>query len=353
VAGLQEATQASRRDYLSRDRSWRVYFPANMRQDPVIWNPRVYQLVSAHEVKLSHGARIENPRGGLMRYRALWAPVVRLRQIATGYTFSMINVHLLRDAVNAGRRAPHVPRTFAVYVHQVRALKLLVAQQEQAGLPVYVAGDFNTGYAADRQVRLRRLPYHKLTHRRLIASWQGHKLTDYGTHMDTSCPRSKSHCGSYIDQIWAPMPSVSARDFVHEIHSDHYPITATYNIPQSAGFVAPMGTVGFQDTAVSSPEYNKPWQSRQNPMVFRLDGNLTQGFADVQVAPGGTAVEGQDFTLDDSSLYDEDLANDRVLVYTVPNTRSEPDKTFTLNLVNAFDTTVTQGVATGTILNDD
>jgi endonuclease/exonuclease/phosphatase family metal-dependent hydrolase len=353
VAGLQEAGAAPRRQYLDGDKSWRIYHPADLPQDPVIWNPRVYEFISAKEVKLSDATRVEANNGGTMPWKALWAPVVRLRQISTGYTFSVINVHLIRAAVNEGRRRKGVPLTYAVYVHQVKAVKATVLAEQEAGRQVYVTGDFNIGYAADRQVQMRKAPYHKLTHQHLVANWQGKKLNNYGTHIDDSCPPSKSHCGAYIDQIWAPTPAATATVYTHEIHSDHYPIMSTYTTPQSLAYTPPpTGTIGFQDTRMSSPEFNKPWQSRQNPMVFRLDGDRSHGFADVQVT-GGTAVKGEDFTIDDSSLYDNDPTNDRILVYTVPNTKRGPDKTFELSLVNPFDTTITQGVAVGTIVDDD
>jgi hypothetical protein len=352
VAGLQEAGAAPRRRYLDGDTSWRIYHPPSLPQDPVIWNPRAYELISAKQVKLSDATRVESRNGGTMPWKALWAPVVRLRQISTGYKFSVINVHLIRAAMNEGRPRKGVPLTYAVYVHQVKAVKAAVLNEQEHGWQVYVTGDFNIGYAADRQVQLHRAPYHKLSQRHLIANWQGQKLNSYGTHIDTSCPPSKSHCGAYIDQIWAPTPAATSRVFIHEIHSDHYPIMSTYTTPQSLSYVPPVGSVGFQDTALSSPEHNKPWQSRDDPMVFKLAGDLTHGFVDVQVT-GGTAVKGQDFTIDDSSLYDNDTTNDRILVYTVPNFDPGPDKTFELSLVNPFDTVVTAGVATGTIVDDD
>ncbi len=352
VAGLQEAGAAPRRQYLDGDKSWRIYHAADLPQDPVIWNPRVYELISAKEVKLSDAARVESNKGGTMPWKALWAPVVRLRQISTGYEFSVINVHLIRAAVNEGRPRKDAPLTYKVYVKQVKAVKAAVLNEQENGWQVYVTGDFNIGYAADRQVQLHKAPYHKLTRRHLIANWQGKRLNNYGTHIDESCPPSKSHCGAYIDQIWAPTPAASSTVFIHEIHSDHYPIMSTYVTPQSLDYVPPIGTVGFQDSRVSSPEYNKPWQSRQNPMVFKLNGDQSHGFVDVQVT-GGTAVKGDDFTVDDSSLYDNDPTNDRILVYTVPNTKRGPDKTFVLSLVNPFDTVITQGVATGTIVDDD
>src|SRR5262245_56758310 len=204
VAGLQESGGAPRRQYLDGDRSWRIYHPPGLPQDPVIWNPRVYQLVSAHQVKISDATRIEGNNGGLMRWKAAYVPVVRLRQISTGYVFSLVNVHLVGAAVNQGRKRPGCPRTFRLYVRQVRALKGVVRDEHSHGLPVYVTGDFNVGYAADRAIRNRRLPYHKMRSVNQVANWQGMKLNDFGTHIDSHCPRGKAHCGAYIDQIWAP-----------------------------------------------------------------------------------------------------------------------------------------------------
>ena len=297
VAGLQEAGGAPRRQYLDGDKSWRIYHPPGLPQDPVIWNPRVFEYVSAHEVKLSDATKVESHSGGLMHWKALWAPIVHLRQISTGYVFSLINVHLVRAAVNGGRPRPDTPRTYRLYVHQVRALQEAVKAERDKGLPVYVTGDFNVGYVADRTIEHPKLPYRRLTHMRMIANWQGHKLNNYGTHIDTSCPPGKSHCGAYIDQIWTSRQASRAHVYIHQIHSDHYPITSTYPVTPAAGYRAAPGTVGFADPTVRGPEWNKPWQSRQNPMVFRLQGNTRHGFVDVQVT-NGTAVEGRDFTVD-------------------------------------------------------
>jgi hypothetical protein len=353
VAGLQESGGASRRQYLDGDRSWRIYHPPSLPQDPVIWNPRVFELVSAHQVRLSRATKIEGNHGGLMHWKAMWAPVVHLRQISTGYVFSLINVHLVRAAVNEGRPRRSSPRTYRVYRHQVKALKATVRKEQERGLPVYVTGDFNVGYAADRVVRNRKLPYHRLTSVHLEANWKGKKLNKYGTHIDASCGNGKKYCGAYIDQIWAPEEAATSSVYIHQVHSDHYPIMSTYALrPTSSSYVAPSGTIGFAEDSVSGPEGDQPWQSRQHPLVFHLVGDMTHGFADVQVT-NGTAVEGRDFTVDTSSLYDDDDTNNQVVVTTIPNKRKEPDKTFTLTLVNPFDTTITQGTATGVITNDD
>ena len=220
-------------------------------------------------------------------------------------------------------------------------------------MPVYITGDYNVGYAADREVDNPKLPYHRLTSIHMEANWKGKKLNKYGTHIDTSCPKGRKYCGAYIDQIWAPVEATTSTVYIHEIHSDHYPIMSTYPVTgTSPSYVEPTGTIGFSTTNVTSPEWNKPWQSRQNPMVFKLVGDMSHGIADVQVT-NGTGVEGKDFTVDTSSLYDDDDSNNQVVVTTIPNFKREPDKTFTLTLTNPFDTTITQATATGTITNDD
>jgi hypothetical protein len=232
VAGLQEAGGAPRRRYLDGDRSWRIYHAPRLPQVPVIWNPRVYRLVSAHQVKLSDAATVEKAGQGLMHWKAAYAPVVRLRQISTGYVFTVINVHLIRGAVNQGRPRRDAPRTYRVYRHQVRAVKRAVRGERERGLPVYVTGDFNVGYVADREERVRKLPYHRLTSVHQVANWKHKRLNNYGTHIDTDCPKGKAHCGAYIDQIWGPTVAATSTVFTSVVHSDHYPIMSTYPIPR-------------------------------------------------------------------------------------------------------------------------
>jgi hypothetical protein len=351
VAGLQEAGGGNRREFLDGNRSWRIYHAPSLLQTPILWNPKVFELVSARQSKISDAARIDSPHG-TVPFKAQYVPVVKLREISTGYVFTMINVHLIHGAVNAGRPRPSSPHTYRVYRKQVKALKSLVDDERAGGNPVYVTGDYNVGYQADSEVRNHKLPYHRLTSISMVANWKGKKLNDFGTHIDPSCPKGRAHCGAYIDQIWAPTKSATSTVYTDVIHSDHYPIMSTYAVPAPVVSRTVAGTIGWTADSVSGPEFNKPWQTRQNPMVFKLEGDMEHGFADVQVT-NGSGVEGQDFTVDDSSLYDTDLDNNQVVVETIPNLKREPDKTFTLTLVDPFNTTITNATVTGTILNDD
>ena len=103
---------------------------------------------------------------------------------------------------------------------------------------------------------------------------------------------------------------------------------------------------------MSAPEYNKPWQTRQNPMVFKLDGDMTHGFADRPVT-GGTAVRARTSPSTRPRCTTTDPDNNKVVVETVPEPQANSDKTFTLTLVDPFDTTITRATATGTIVDDD
>jgi len=351
VAGLQEAGGGNRREFLDGNRSWRIYHAPHLLQVPILWNPRVFELVNAKERKISDAARIDKP-GGTEPFKAQYVPVVRLRQLSTGYVLTVINVHLIHGAVNAGRPRKGSPHTFRVYRRQVVALKRLVKAERSKGRRVYVTGDYNVGFAADRKVRNRKLPYRRLTSLNMKANWQGKKLTNYGTHIDPSCPKGKTHCGAYIDQIWAPQKATTSTVYTDKVYSDHYPIMSTYPIPDYGSYAVQIGSIGFAKTQVSQPEGNKPWQARENALVFPLEGDLAHGFADVEVT-NGTGVEGRDFTVDTSSLYDSDLEHAQVVVTAIPNTEREPNKTFTLTLVDPFNTTITQATASGTITNDD
>ncbi len=354
ITGLQEAAGNPRHKYLVSNPDWRVYIPPGNKQVPIVWNPRAFEVISASEFKLADGARVEDvPHDNRTVYKeATWAAVARMRQISTGYVFTFINVHLIHGAIQGGKPVPSRPLLYALFTKQVASLRAQIASQQASGLPVYVTGDFNIGYAQDRKVELKKNPYRNLTGLREVATWQNKPLSAKGTFMDPVCRPGVKYCGSYIDQTWGPTGSTYAKVFTKIVHSDHYPIRSTYLIPVPAGYVPPTGTVGFATTHVTSREWNKPWQSRQNPMVFPLTGDLTHGFATVAVT-GGNAVEGKDFTLDETSLYDDDPSNDRVVVETVPNLSRNSDKSFTLSLVDPFNTTITQATATGTIVDDD
>lgn len=355
LVGMQEVGGTARKAYLDANDAWRVYRAPDNRQIPIVWNPRVFEPISGTEFKLADGAQIENVAGSKdsVVYRAAtFGAVVHLRQIATGYVFAFINVHLIHGAVKAGRPAPGRPLLYRVYKQQVASLRAEVAAQQANGLPVYVTGDFNIGYPQDRSTDMKTNPYRRLTGASEIATWQGKRLSSYGTHMDPTCKPGVRRCGDYLDQTWGPTASAYAKVFTKVVYSDHYPIRSTYLIPVPAGYQPPTGTVGFATTQVTSREFNKPYQTRNSPMIFRVTGDLSHGYARVAVT-GGNAVEGRDFTLDASALYDDNPNNNEVVVETVPNTTPNADKTFTLSLVDPFNTTITQATATGTITDDD
>jgi hypothetical protein len=356
VTGFQEVGGKARRSYIDGNPDWRVYHAPGNHQVPIVWNPRVFESVSASQFKLADGGQVEDVSGskdGKLMYRpATYGAVVHLRQISTGYVFSFINVHLIHGAVKGGVPAPGRPLLYALYTQQVASLRAEVTAQQSSGLPTYVTGDFNIGFAQDRSTDRKANPYRNLTGIQEVATWANKTLSPYGTHIDTSCPPGVRHCGAYIDQTWGPTASASAKVYTKVVHSDHYPIRSTYLIPVPAGYVPPTGTVGFATTHVTSPEFNKPYQTRNSPMVFPLTGDLSHGYAEVEVT-GGNAVLGRDFTMDTTTLYDDDPDNNRVIIQTIPNTTRNPDKSFTLSLVDPFNTTITQGTATGTIVDDD
>ena len=82
---------------------------------------------------------------------------------------------------------PSRPLLYALFTKQVASLRAQIASQQASGLPVYVTGDFNIGYAQDRKVELKKNPYRNLTGLREVATWQNKPLSAKGTFMDPVC----------------------------------------------------------------------------------------------------------------------------------------------------------------------
>jgi endonuclease/exonuclease/phosphatase family metal-dependent hydrolase len=232
VFGLQEAggNGGARRAFLDGIEGWGLYRASHMRQTPILWNTDEFKRVKAYERKISDAARIDKAGGGTEPFKAQYVPVVRLKPTYGGHAFTVINVHLIHGAVNAGRPRKGSPNTYRVYRRQVRALRALVKAERSSGRQVFVTGDYNIGYAADRKVRNRKLPYRRLSSINMKANWAGKPLNNYGTHIDPSCPKGKTHCGAYIDQIWAPSKAATSTVYTDEVYSDHYPIMSTYHL---------------------------------------------------------------------------------------------------------------------------
>lgn len=221
VAGLQEIGSNVRRHHLSSIRGWGYFRPKKIQQNPVIWNKNRFRLVKAegHRIAKSRYLRGQLP-GAKKRKKDSTATVVRLRHRASGRKISVINVHLVHGAVKGGKPWPHRPAVFNLFRDQVRGLVRAVKHERRWGR-VFVVGDFNVGYRADKHYALPKLPYRRLSRLRLNSMWQGTRYLrhDRGTHSD-----------ALIDQIWSKRKPQRVRIMRWVRPSDHFPAIATYRL---------------------------------------------------------------------------------------------------------------------------
>lgn len=222
VAGLQEIGSNEKSRYLRDSLTWGYYRPVELQQNPIIWDRSDFRLDEGKGYLLARGRDVgdENPVAGRIRDDS-YATVVHLVHLQTGQVISVINVHLLSGAVKGGRAWPGRPRMFALYRAQVRALVRVYRAEVADGQVdrVFVLGDLNVGYKADRKWHKRRLPYRRLTRQGLVSMWHDHDVERGGTHND-----------AYIDQVWTTEPVVKGgAEVAYDIReSDHSPAIATY-----------------------------------------------------------------------------------------------------------------------------
>ena len=218
VIGLQEIAQKEKNDHLLADDSWGYYRPPELRQNPVIWDTDVYELVSTPgDHRIAKGREVEDKAGGTEFKDDSWATVVRLEHVLTGNTVTIINVHLLSGASHVGLPYPGRPKRFGFLVDQVQGTVRLIKREKELDTEVFLLGDFNVGFQADIRERHRKLPYRKYKRQGFESMWQEGELDEKGTFEN-----------AYLDQVWAtvaPLRREVARDIKG---SDHYPALGTY-----------------------------------------------------------------------------------------------------------------------------
>jgi endonuclease/exonuclease/phosphatase family metal-dependent hydrolase len=229
IGGIQEAAGTEKAAALKAMPGINSYVSQKFLQEPIFWNADAFSLVRGRSPVIAAGRKVENRSGpGLVRQDRSLATVVRLRSKTSGETISVVNVHLLQGAVNAGKKLKGVPRRVAMYEDQVRNLGTVVGKEKQwAGGPVFVTGDFNVNYGRDKAVKNKKLAYATLHRRGLVASWEARK----GQLQPGQGSGAVS--GAYLDVVWSTRKAHSVdvlREDPYRI-STHFPVVSTYASP--------------------------------------------------------------------------------------------------------------------------
>ena len=227
IAGMQEVGGKEKKEVLQRLPGIGSYVSKHT-QDPVLWNDGLYSLIDGRSVPMAEGRTVEAPKGkGLIWQPTKRATVVRLRNRASGTVLSVINVHMLHQAVDKGKPVKGVPRRVRMYKDQVKGLVRIVADERRwSGGHLWVLGDFNDNYMADKELHRRALAYSNLHRNGLIASWEARRTIRPGRGTSTGN-------GSYLDAIYATQRAASVR-VLHQSRFDigqHYPLLSSYTVP--------------------------------------------------------------------------------------------------------------------------
>ena len=223
VAGLQEVNRKEKTAWLVQHDGWGSYRPTELQQNPVMWNDDVFDLIEGRGEKIADGREVEVKKAGADSVeKDAYATVVRLKHLATGQSISIVNLHLISGAVNNGQPIAGRPNLYSLYADEVAGATAVVSDEMAwADGQVYVLGDFNNNYLADRRWHQSALAYAQMSGLGLVSAWEARPNLLPGRGSGT-------RGGSYLDNVWSAGPSLglSVRRTFHV--SDHFPIVALY-----------------------------------------------------------------------------------------------------------------------------
>jgi endonuclease/exonuclease/phosphatase family metal-dependent hydrolase len=220
VIGLQEVGTRDKEAFLQSlvDAGWSHYY-ARPSQEPVLWRSDRFTFVSGRLARISAATYIGNEvRGMSSTQKARYVAVVRLFDKVTGRRVSIINAHLIQGAVRGGRPWVGRPRLWGLYKVGLVNLAGVTSAEKRWGR-VFVLGDFNAGWVADKNHLKKRMPIRTFSRLSLRSMWAAQQPTNgLGTHND-----------ALIDQVFSGVvPTSAAVQFDLAGYSDHRPAIATY-----------------------------------------------------------------------------------------------------------------------------
>jgi endonuclease/exonuclease/phosphatase family metal-dependent hydrolase len=226
VAGLQEVNRHEKEAVLAGLHSEGFdYYRAPKdygEQSPVLWRTSRFQLQSARYARIAKARYVGNEIKGRGPYtNPVYAAVVRLKDLATGENVSVINIHLLPGACINGGPMPGRPLTFKAFRASLINLEALTKSEQSFG-HVYVLGDFNIGYQADKRVGRKHMPVKTFGRLSMNSMW--------ATGVPSGKRGSHANSPSLIDQVYSQFRADSATVRYDMTYSDHYPVIADYQV---------------------------------------------------------------------------------------------------------------------------
>ena len=233
IAGLQEVNskdKARKLAAIKRSGGWdfwrqyRTHIPLHPKrggteQQPVLWRSSRFVCTYAGPMLasglISLRGEVASGEGDVKH----WFTIIHLVDRLTGQRLSIVNVHMLHGAIQAGRPVASRPKHWRTYRTQMINLIRKVENQQGYGR-VFILGDFNAGWVADRKHRHKHLPFRSFRHIGYRSMWATERPGGRGTHND-----------ALIDQVYSRARASSAKVlFSLGRYSDHRPAVARYHL---------------------------------------------------------------------------------------------------------------------------
>lgn len=233
IVGLQEVNSKDKAEKLAEIKRstewdfWRQYRThvashpkrGGTEQQPVMWRSSRFVCTYSGPMLASGLISLKGEAAsgdGTVRH---WFSVIHLVDRVTGQRLSIVNVHMLHGAVAGGRPIRSRPKHWRTY--RIQMTNLIRKTQNQQGYgKVFIMGDFNAGWVADRKHRHKHLPFRSFRHIGYRSMWATEHPGSRGTHND-----------ALIDQVYSRSKARSAQVlFALGQYSDHRPAVATYGL---------------------------------------------------------------------------------------------------------------------------
>ena len=233
IVGLQEVNSKDKaRKLAAIKRSggwdfWRQYRAHVMRhpkrggaeQTPIMWRSNRFVCTYAGPMFASGLISLKGEPDATRDVKR-WFTVIHLVDRYTGQRLAIVNVHMLHGAIRGGLPILSRPKHWLTYRTQMTNVIQKVQNQQGYGR-VFILGDFNAGWVADRKHRHRHLPYRSFRNIGYTSMWATERPARLGT---------RRH--SLLDQVYSRDKAADAKVlFKLGNYSDHRPAVARYTLP--------------------------------------------------------------------------------------------------------------------------
>lgn len=204
---------------------------------PILYRSDRFTLVDEGMVEVSPATFVGSRGAGPSTIRAKWVTWVRLKSVATGRPFWVLNNHAVPTVQRGdGRPNTKLIKRVRLYRQHMEGLTALIDElRASAGGAIYVLGDLNVNYRTDSVVAPTVFPYYTMTQAGLTSTYGVLGMPEHGTHvLPNGFDKRLIDYGYYLPKRWMT-PTV--QNVLEGYRSDHRPLVVDYTLFSRGCFV--------------------------------------------------------------------------------------------------------------------